>query len=69
MTRRDEAQSTHVRHRIVDGDTLQRLAAYYLKSEGQWREIFENNRHVLESPDLLPIGVELKIPVPKAAGG
>lgn len=53
-------------HKIVDGDTLSRLAATYLGSSERYREIYELNRDVLASPDLLPIGKTLKLP-PAAA--
>jgi nucleoid-associated protein YgaU len=53
-------------HKIVDGDTLEALAARYLGSAARAMEIFQANRDVLADPELLPIGVELKIP---ARGG
>ncbi|MGD0382099.1 MAG: tail protein X, partial [Thermoguttaceae bacterium] len=49
-------------HKIVDGDTLGDLAARYLGSAARAVEIFAANRDVLADPELLPIGVELKIP-------
>jgi nucleoid-associated protein YgaU len=49
-------------HSIVDGDTLRDLAARYLGSPDRAMEIFNANRDVLGNPDILPIGVELKIP-------
>ena len=49
-------------HKIVDGDTLPALAQLYLGSASRAREIFDANRDVLSDPELLPIGVELKIP-------
>ena len=49
-------------HKIVDGDTLEALAERYLGSAERYREIYEANRDVLPSPQLLPIGTELKIP-------
>jgi nucleoid-associated protein YgaU len=49
-------------HKIVDGDTLGALAERYLGSAARAQEIFEANRNVLVDPELLPIGVELKIP-------
>jgi nucleoid-associated protein YgaU len=49
-------------HRIVDGDTLEDLAARYLGSALRSGEIFQANRDVLSDPRLLPIGAELKIP-------
>jgi len=50
------------RHRVVDGDTLVRLAKRYLGDGARYAEILEANRQVLSDPDLLPIGIELKIP-------
>jgi nucleoid-associated protein YgaU len=52
-------------HRVVDGDTLAKLAERYLGSPTRAMDIFEANRSVLISPELLPIGVELQLP----AGG
>lgn len=49
-------------HKIVDGDTLPALAQRYLGSAARAREILDANRDVLSDPELLPIGVELKIP-------
>jgi nucleoid-associated protein YgaU len=49
-------------HKIADGDTLPALAERYLGSANRAMEIFEANRGVLASPQLLPIGVELKLP-------
>lgn len=49
-------------HRIIDGDTLGSLAQKYLGSSQRQNEIFEANRDKLRDPELLPIGVDLKIP-------
>jgi len=58
-TRADDSPRTH---KIVDGDTLEALAERYLGSAGRSAEIYEANRDVLPSPQLLPIATELKIP-------
>jgi nucleoid-associated protein YgaU len=50
------------RHRITDGDTLASLAQRYLGSADRANEIFELNRQALPSPELLPIGTEIKLP-------
>jgi hypothetical protein len=57
----DEAAESRT-HVVVDGDSLERIASRYLSDPQRSREIFELNRSVLSSPDLLPIGAELKIP-------
>lgn len=51
-------------HRIVDGDTLPRLAESYFQDAGRADEIFQLNRDRLPSFDLLPIGVEINLPTP-----
>ncbi|MGE0610185.1 MAG: LysM peptidoglycan-binding domain-containing protein [Pirellulales bacterium] len=49
-------------HRVHDGDTLEKLARRYLGDSSRAAEIMEANRDLLCSPDLLPIGLELRIP-------
>jgi nucleoid-associated protein YgaU len=49
-------------HTVVDGDTLAALAERYLGSPSRALEIYNANRFLLPSPDVLPIGAELKIP-------
>lgn len=56
------ARQAYLTHRIADGDTLSGLAQHYLGSSKRFLEIFTANRDRLASPDLLPIGVELRIP-------
>ena len=59
----DRAEAART-HRIADGDTLAALAARYLGSSERLMEIYEANRDLLSDPDVLPIGVELRIPPP-----
>ncbi len=54
-------------HTVVDGDTLTALAERYLGSPERALEIYNANRLSLPSPDVLPIGVELRIP-PRVQG-
>jgi nucleoid-associated protein YgaU len=54
--------ATEVRHKIVDGDTLAGLARRYLGGEQRLLDLFEYNRDVLVTPELLPIGKVLRIP-------
>ena len=49
-------------HKIVDGDTLATLAERYLGDAGRSLELYEVNRDLLPNPEVLPIGLELKIP-------
>ncbi|MBI2825139.1 MAG: LysM peptidoglycan-binding domain-containing protein [Planctomycetia bacterium] len=58
----DSAAREQLIHRIADGETLTQLAERYLGNADRYKEIFELNRDRLTSSDLLPIGVELRIP-------
>ena len=49
-------------HQIVDGDTLRGLAQRYLGDADRYLEIYRANGDLLPSPEVLPIGAELKIP-------
>lgn len=49
-------------HFVVDGDSLAKLADRYLDDATLADEIFRLNRDVLSDPEVLPIGVELRIP-------
>ncbi len=53
-------------HRVVDGDTLARLAQRYWQDASLAESLFAANRQVLASPDALPIGVVLTIPAKPA---
>ncbi len=55
-------------HRVRDGDTLEALAEHYMGDSQRALEIYEENRHLLASPALLPIGVVLQIPTGQTAG-
>ncbi len=50
-------------HRVVNGDTLEKLSQQYFGSPEQALMIFEANRQALFNPAILPIGLDLKIPV------
>jgi nucleoid-associated protein YgaU len=49
-------------HTIIDGDSLAKLAERFLGDARLSDEIYQANRDVLKSPDLLPIGVDIKLP-------
>ncbi len=49
-------------HVVQDGDSLERLARRYYGSERYAAFLYSVNRAVLRSPQLLPIGVSLRIP-------
>jgi nucleoid-associated protein YgaU len=59
---RGETASAAMRHRVVDGDTLESIAERYLQDRGRWSDIYQHNRDLLAAPGALPIGVELRIP-------
>jgi nucleoid-associated protein YgaU len=49
-------------HRLTDGDSLEKLAIRYLGAIDRASEIYEANRDVLASPDVLPLGRIIRIP-------
>ena len=49
-------------HRIRDGDTLKSIAKRYFADEVKARAIYEANRKLLKDPEILPLGLELRIP-------
>lgn len=49
-------------YKVGSGDTLISIARNVLKNEDRWRDIWELNKDRLKSPDVLPLGFELKLP-------
>lgn len=62
QTNDPEEANAYRTHIVADGDSLPRLAQRYLGDASRSEEIFEKNRDLLTHPDLLPLGVELKLP-------
>ena len=49
-------------HVVVRGDTLQSLALRYYGDRSRFRDIYAANRGIMNSPNDLRIGMELKLP-------
>ncbi len=49
-------------HTVAQGDTLYGLARRYYGDASRWKDIYDANRHVLRSADVLLVGQELDIP-------
>ena len=64
----DELRWNNRLHKISDGDTLPKLADRYLKNPERWREIYAANQDVLQDHEILPLGVEIKIPIADSGG-
>jgi len=61
--RDQSSQADQLRHhRIVEGDTLKRLAQRYLGARDRYLDLYKANQDVLFDPRLLPIGVDIVIP-------
>lgn len=58
----DEPDVMATTHHVADGDTLADLAKRYLRDPSRANEIYELNRALIPDPELLPIGVELRLP-------
>jgi nucleoid-associated protein YgaU len=56
------ATTSRVTHVTKAGETLSAIAAKYLGSSAKYHEIYEANKDVLHSPNVVPEGVTLVIP-------
>ncbi|MGE0269108.1 MAG: LysM peptidoglycan-binding domain-containing protein [Candidatus Omnitrophota bacterium] len=52
-----------VDYTVDKNDTLQKISMKFYNSYSKWPRIYEANKDVLKSPDVLKPGVNLKIPV------
>jgi nucleoid-associated protein YgaU len=59
---REEPASRQATYVVAPGDTLTKIARNVLNDGTRWREIFELNRDQLDSPDILRVGMELRLP-------
>jgi nucleoid-associated protein YgaU len=56
-----EAQQVRT-YQVRAGDTLGKIAAQFYGDGSRWPEIFEANKDQLKNPDLIEVGMELRIP-------
>jgi len=49
-------------YRVEEGDTLIGIARNILKNGNRWMEIYELNKDKIDNPNVLPVGLELKLP-------
>jgi nucleoid-associated protein YgaU len=54
--------ATGITHTVRKGESLAAIARRYYRDTERWRQIYEANRHVLPSPDLVKEGTILRIP-------
>lgn len=59
---RAATQTNYGTHVVTDGDTLPALAKRYLGDAARAEELYQLNRDRLDHPDLLPIGLVLRMP-------
>ena len=57
-----EEPSVGVSHTVAKGENLSMLAQKYLGDRTKWREIFELNKAVIKSPNVIYVGQVLAIP-------
>ncbi len=62
LARPIQFKSFMAEHRVVQGDTLGKLAAHYLGAAQLYPLIFDANQDQLDSPDKIYVGQTLKIP-------
>ena len=57
-----EGTDINMSYTVKKGDTLSRIAKRELGSYDLWNNIYQANRNVLSSPDLLPVGAVITVP-------
>lgn len=50
------------RYTVKAGDSLAEIAERMLGSGSRWRDVYEANQDKIQDPNVLPVGVELRIP-------
>lgn len=58
----DQTRVARATYMVERGDSLIKIARNVLDDDTRWREIFELNRDRLDSPDVLRVGMELRLP-------
>lgn len=54
----------YTKHTVVKGESLSLIAKHYYGDMMKYKQIFEANRDILKSADLIEVGQELVIPNP-----
>jgi nucleoid-associated protein YgaU len=63
QAQRDFEQQRTLRIYVVEsGDNLAKIAKKFFGDPNAWRRIFEENRDVIQNPDLIQPGWKLRIP-------
>jgi nucleoid-associated protein YgaU len=57
-----EPRAAAARYIVAEGDSLRQIARDVLGNEDRWKEIFDLNKDKVRSPDLLYVGLALKMP-------
>lgn len=61
-------QAAAGRYTVKSGDTLSAIAKREYGDANQWKRIFDANRDLIEDPDLIHPGQELRIPAREGGG-
>lgn len=59
----DSGNQRFVDYKVTKNDTLQKISKKFYDSYSKWPQIYEANKDVLKSPDVLTPGVTLRIPM------
>ena len=58
----DPEDANHVFYTIQSGDSLSKIAKRYYGDANKWHTLFEANREVIEDPDLIYPGQQIRVP-------
>ncbi len=51
-------------HTVAEGDSLFKISELYYGQGRHWKVIYNANKTIIKNPDVLPLGLKLRIPSP-----
>lgn len=57
-------ESKTVYHTVAKGDSLFKISELYYGQGRHWKVIYNANKAIIKNPDVLPLGLKLRIPSP-----
>ncbi len=61
-----ESPTDDIEITVQSGDTLRSLATYYLDDSEEWVTIFNSNKNIIQDPNIIVPGWQLRIPIPNS---
>ena len=68
LIRKSTDKNTLAVVRVNEGSRLTLIALKYFKNKAFWVYIYEHNKAIIKDPDIIPAGLEVKVPIPSLYG-